>query len=132
MKALDTNILVRFLTRDEPDVYTAIHAFLENTRKKEEQLLIVVPVLLETIWVLRSIYRYKREDIIAAIELLFSLDCLIFESAPVIKKWFKLAKTCTQDLPDLLIGLIAKNKGAEYTLTLDKKAAKNSLFRMMR
>jgi predicted nucleic-acid-binding protein len=59
MKAIDTNIVVRFLTQDDEVQFTqAIKLFAE------EQLFIPETVFLETEWVLRFSYRYTSSEII--------------------------------------------------------------------
>ncbi len=59
MKAIDTNIVVRFLTQDDEVQFTrAVKLFTE------EQLFIPETVFLETEWVLRFSYRYTSSEII--------------------------------------------------------------------
>jgi predicted nucleic-acid-binding protein len=58
--AIDTNILVRFLTGDDP-----AQAAVASGRMS--QAFIILPtVLVETEWVLRASYRWPRELIVAA------------------------------------------------------------------
>ncbi len=59
MKAIDTNIVVRFLTQDDDVQFAqAVKLFTE------EQLFIPETVFLETEWVLRFSYRYTSAEII--------------------------------------------------------------------
>jgi predicted nucleic-acid-binding protein len=59
MKAIDTNIVVRFLTQDDEVQFTrAVKLFTE------EQLFIPETVFLETEWVLRFSYCYTSSEII--------------------------------------------------------------------
>jgi len=132
MRALDTNILIRILTTDEPDVRARVSKWLTQEEENGEKFLVVAPVLLEIVWVLSSRYGFNRSQLLDAIETVYDMEALTFEADDVITHWIDLGRKTNQDLPDLLIGLVAKRQGVEYTLTLDKKAAKNSLFRMMR
>lgn len=54
MRAADTNILVRFLTADDPKQFEAATAFFRDT-----QIFISVTVLLELEWVLRRSYNFS-------------------------------------------------------------------------
>jgi predicted nucleic-acid-binding protein len=61
--AIDTNILVRFLTRDHGPQYQAARAIMEAGR-----VFIPESVLLETEWVLRGIYKLPLPEIRRALQ----------------------------------------------------------------
>lgn len=68
MIAIDTNILVRFLTRDDPEQYQkSVHIFTN------EDIFIANTVLLETEWVLRYAYKFEPSQIATAFRKLFGL-----------------------------------------------------------
>jgi predicted nucleic-acid-binding protein len=60
MIAVDTNILVRYLTNDDPQ-QARISANLLNSK---EQIWLPKTVLLETEWVLRAVYGLKTDKIL--------------------------------------------------------------------
>lgn len=62
MRAIDTNVLVRFLTKDDPKQYAKARALIEGG-----DIFVATTVLLEAEWVLRSGYEYARSDIISAL-----------------------------------------------------------------
>lgn len=80
MRAVDTNILIRLLIKDDAEAFAKVYAFIKKAQEEEERFLVVFPVVLEIIWVLGSRYRYERNDIVAAIELLVEWEFLKFES----------------------------------------------------
>jgi predicted nucleic-acid-binding protein len=59
--AVDTNILVRFVTRDHEKQYEAARSLMET-----EQIFIPESVLLETEWVLRGTYKLSALKILQA------------------------------------------------------------------
>jgi predicted nucleic-acid-binding protein len=67
MKALDTNILVRFLVSDDERQSEAVYRLFR--RAESEKMVFFVPflVILETIWVLEAAYQISRADILDAI-----------------------------------------------------------------
>jgi len=75
MVAVDTNVIVRFLTRDDEAQYQkAYRIFTES-----EQLFIPTTVILETEWVLRFSYRFPSDRIGYALSGLLGLHNVITE-----------------------------------------------------
>ena len=68
MTAVDTNILVRLLTQDEP-----AQAAIAKAMFAHEQIWIAKTVLLETEWVLRRAYGFNRQSIQIAFTMLMGL-----------------------------------------------------------
>ena len=69
MTAIDTNIVVRFVTRDDPDQFARARALLAST-------VCYVPdtVVLETGWVLESIYGFSRDEVVRGLTAFLGLD----------------------------------------------------------
>jgi predicted nucleic-acid-binding protein len=65
MIALDTNIIVRLLTHDDPAQLAAIARFFE--RNTEEEFLVPDLVLAEVVWTLRTTFHWERPQIAAAL-----------------------------------------------------------------
>ena len=68
MIAVDTNVIVRFLTRDEPLQFSQSFKLIEN-----EAIFIPDTVILETVWVLDFVYKFEPLDISPALRDLFGL-----------------------------------------------------------
>lgn len=62
MLAVDTNIIVRYLTADHPEQFAKASVLIRS-----EDVYVCTTVLLETEWVLRGGYRFSRDQIIAAL-----------------------------------------------------------------
>jgi predicted nucleic-acid-binding protein len=67
--AIDTNILVRLLTKDDAQQY----ALSRNLFETETQIFIADTVILETEWVLRFAYEFNPSQISAAFRKLLGL-----------------------------------------------------------
>ena len=89
-------------------------------------------MILETIWVLSSVYKCSREDIILALENLLGLAVLIIEERETLTTLCRSDQSPSVDLADLLIGLTSRNAGCETILTFDQRAAKSTLFTLIR
>ena len=132
MRALDTNVLIRFLVNDDKAQGKKARDLLETAEKKGEAFLLPILVLMETIWVLDSVYGYSRNEIIRAIELISQMGVISMDNADTVTKFIDFAKTTKVPLHDLLIGTSAEDKGCEATITFDIKASKSHLFHLLR
>jgi len=81
MIAVDTNIVVRLLTNDDPDQAGRAMAIFSN-----EAVFIAKTVLLETQWVLRHAYGIGRETIVEAFTRLFGLSNVKIEDLQTVLK----------------------------------------------
>ena len=128
MKALDTNVLVRFLTRDDPSQAETVYRLFKRAENERARFWVPVTVLLETIWVLDSVYRIEREAILDCLDDLVRMTVLRFESHAAVQDCTAAARRDRTDLPDLLIAHCARRSGCETVLTFDRKAARSTLF----
>jgi predicted nucleic-acid-binding protein len=126
MKALDTNVLVRFLTGDDPAQSGKVISLFRSAQASGERFHVCSLVLLELAWVLESLYKYRREEILSAFENMLALPVLSMESPEIIEAFLAAAAGSKADLSDLLIGVSSKARECEITLTFDKKAAKET------
>lgn len=87
MIAVDTNVIVRFLTKDEPSQFELSLKLIET-----ESIFIPDSVILETVWVLDFVYGFKARDISSALRNLIGLPNLHLND-PVklasILEWFE-------------------------------------------
>jgi predicted nucleic-acid-binding protein len=128
MKSLDTNLLVRFLVKDDPIQAETVRTVFERAERTGGVFLVTTVVVLELVWVLSAVYGCRRSEIIDAIEQLCMLPILRFENSDWIHHLIRLGRGGNTDLPDLLIGIAGQAKGCETTLTFDRKAARSPLF----
>ena len=90
-----------------------------------------VLVILETIWVLESVYRISRKDILDAVNDILYLPILKFEAQPALKRFLIDSQESSADLSDTLIACSAKLSKCEAVFTFDKKAARFGFFELM-
>lgn len=124
MKALDTNVLVRFLVKDDPEQAKQVLKLFNEAAKKGEKFFVPCCVVLEILWVLESVYRVPRDKILEAISDLLYMPVLEFEKRIAIHAFLNTARHTNADLSDILIGCLAKENHCEAVLTFDKKAAR--------
>jgi len=132
MRALDTNVLVRFLVRDDERQAETIYRIFKQAEADKEVLFVPLLVVLETVWVLDSVYVIPRQEIIDSINELLLMPILEFEKQPAIQSFISSARETKMDLSDLLIAHSAKFSGCECVLTFDKRASNFGLFELLR
>jgi predicted nucleic-acid-binding protein len=131
MKALDTNVLVRFLVKDNAEQAQQVYRLFKETENQQQRLFVPVLVVLETIWVLQAVYDVDDQDILAALNNLLMMPVLLFEATPVLHAFIGAAKGANYDLADLLIAQSARGLNCESVLTFDKKAARFDGFELI-
>ena len=132
MIALDTNVIVRFLVRDDERQAQLVYARLKRAEAAKERLFVPLVVLLETIWVLESAYNMTRNEILGAFEELRQMPIFEFESDRVMEQLLSSGRKIKLDLSDLLIAYSAENSGCDTVLTFDRKASRLSLFQLVK
>ena len=130
MIGVDTNILVRFLTRDDEKQANRVYLFFKNAEEEKKEIFISLLVVLELVWVLESVYEIKRIDILDSINMLIQMPIFKFENVTVIQNFILDAQESKFDLADLLIAQKAKISGCEKIFTFDKNASKNKFFEL--
>ena len=129
MIGIDTNILVRCLTKDETEQSLAVANLLEKYSGNESSIYINNIVLCEVIWVLESGYKYPKYQITNVLKLILQTPEFAFDNhALVVKTLYEYEQSNGIDFSDILISFTNKNSGCKTTYSFDKKAIKYSYF----
>ena len=124
MLGVDTNVLVRYLTRDHKSQYEKARRLIDRELAKGEPVLVSLLVLLETEWVLRSRYELAKEDIVTAFSALLDTADLALEDEPSIENAIYSWKDSAADFADCLIEAHNRGLGCRATATFDGRALK--------
>ncbi|NRB11567.1 MAG: type II toxin-antitoxin system VapC family toxin [Rickettsiaceae bacterium] len=128
MIAIDTNILVRYITNDDIQQSKLATKLLDKYVGQEKSIFINNIVLCELIWVLDRGYKYTKEQIIQTLKLLLSSIEFDFENHELAFLAVVEYETINADFSDILIGIINNNYGCENTFSFDQKALKSKYF----
>ena len=119
MRAVDTNLLVRLLVRDDATQVTAAEAFVENGAWVSHL------VLVETLWVLDAVYARSAAQIAKAIELLLNHNSLTLQDADVVASALESYQARPSlGFSDCMVLEIARKAGHLPLGTFDKGLAK--------
>jgi predicted nucleic-acid-binding protein len=124
MLGIDTNILVRFLVRDDEAQFDKSRKLIKREVAAGRRVLVNQLVLMETEWVLRSRYALPKNKIIEAISNLLDAIDIQFEDEPIIEEALFVWKDATADFADCLIGAKNRRLGCRATASFDVKASK--------
>jgi predicted nucleic-acid-binding protein len=124
MLGVDTNVLVRYLIRDEQSQYEKARRLIDREVGKGEAILVSLLVLLETEWVLRSRYELSKTDIVTAFSALLDTADLAFEDEPSVENAIYSWKDSAADFADCLIEAHNRRLGCRATATFDGRAMK--------
>jgi predicted nucleic-acid-binding protein len=124
MLGVDTNVLVRFLVRDDEVQFEKARKLIKREIAAGRRVFVSQLVLLETEWVLRSRYSLPKNLIIDAISGLLDAADVRFEDEPVIEEALFIWKDTTADFADCLIGAKNRRLGCRATATFDVKASR--------
>lgn len=116
----DTNVLVRFLTRDDPVHSPQTLQLL--TKAGNQPVRICVIALVELVWVLTKVKHWPTHNVFSACRgLLESADFEVEEHA-LVERALVEAEAAGCDLADALIALFNDRAGCEATATFDVNA----------
>jgi len=131
VKGLDTNVLVRYLTEDDPRQAAAAVKEIEGTGKKDEKRIVQPFVLCELAWVLESAYDVGKKELLEVFERI--LRTAQFEIPGKDLVWRSLAdyRAGKGDFSDHLLGRLNEDAGASVTITFDRALRGNPRFHVL-
>ncbi len=132
MNAVDTNVIVRFLVRDDEKQAEAVRRRLKQAAAQRERLVVPLLVVLETIWVLESAYDKSRAEILDSIQDMRQMPVFDFEADGVVERLLNDGRKSKADLADILIAHAAQACGCDACLTFDKDAARLPFFNLLK
>lgn len=125
MIGLDTNVIIRYLTQDDPLQSELANQVITRSINQGEWLWVSQITLCETIWVLERAYKLSKEEIIDILHILMQTQELVFEMHDVIWRAIQDYKMCkTVGFADCLIGRQNASNDCQFTYTFDKDASK--------
>lgn len=123
MIGLDTNVVVRYITQDDPKQALKATRVIENQLSSIEPGFITLISLVEITWVLESCYDQNKQDILNVLHGLLTTKQLIVERADIAYLAMKRCQTSSKaGFSDAMITVISEQEGCLQVLTFDKKA----------
>lgn len=119
MRAIDTNVVVRLLARDDASQYEAAKAFVASGAR------VSLIALVESVWVLQSYYRRSAEEIGDAIAALLQNESLVLDDTNVVAAALEsFRKAPSVGFADCLMLELARKAGHLPLGTFDRNLAR--------
>lgn len=119
MRAVDTNVLVRLIVRDDERQVERALALVEHG------VWVSHVVLVETIWVLSAVYAYTSDQVFLATRMLLDHEQVVVERAEVVRSALEqLEKRPSLRFTDCLVLELARKAGHLPFMTFDRALAK--------
>jgi predicted nucleic-acid-binding protein len=131
IRGLDTNVLVRYLTQDEPAQARRASAIIEGTLAKGGNCYLSVIVLCEIAWVLRGAYGLKKKSILLAVDQILETAGFLVEDRDLVREAVEQFRLGRGDLTDYLLGVRNRAAGCSDTVTFDRSLRGSKLFAML-
>ena len=131
MIGLDTNVLVRYLTQDDPVQSAQANAFVERQLSSAEPGIIGHIVLSEVGSVLSRAYGHTREQVADALDALLACREFQVEAPDLGILALQDYRHGTADFSDYLLGRAHQRLGALHTVTFDHRAAQAPQFTLL-
>jgi predicted nucleic-acid-binding protein len=127
---IDTNILVRHLTQDDPMQSRRATHLIERELTQDSPGFISLVTVVETVWVLRRSFRISDAAIAAILEQIIEVDNLIVQNEREVFAAMVALRTGEASFDDALIGALGAWAGCSTTLTFDRKASRLKDFQL--
>jgi len=117
---LDTNVLVRVLVDDGSRDVARARSYVAAQAAAGQDFRIDAVVLVETAWVLETVFGYGRSDIATAVEALLGNAAYVIDGRDTVATALAGFRATSADFSDCLIAARNAVAGCAATATLDK------------
>jgi len=121
---LDANVVVRYLTDDDPIHSPRAVRLFEEKLSQDEPGFVSAAALAEIVWVLRRRYKQNRSQIAATVQELLGTDRLVLEHPQAVAGAVLATLQDNVDFTDALIAGIGADAGCAHTFTFDRRASR--------
>jgi predicted nucleic-acid-binding protein len=119
---LDTNVLVRYLTQNDPSQARLATDLIERRLSHQDPGFISIVAMVETAWVLERAYGLSAAEVAAVIERLLQAAELVVQDEQEVFTAMAALKEGRGSFADALIGVFGQRAGSTFTATFHRKA----------
>ena len=122
MIGLDTNVLVRYLTQDDPVQSLKATELIEGRLSERNPGFVSIVAMVETVWVLERAYELASQVVAEAVERMLQIDVLMVEHEQEVFAAMVALKEGRGSFSDAVIAALGAKAGCAHTVTFDRKA----------
>ncbi|GAB4422049.1 MAG: type II toxin-antitoxin system VapC family toxin [Thermodesulfovibrionales bacterium] len=131
MKGLDTNVLIRYLVKDDAKQAKKASDIIKKITTSGESCFINRIVLCEMVWVLESAYGYSRKEIINVLDMMLRTKQFEIESKDIIRQALHDYRNGRGDFADYIVARVNQANGCDTTLTFDRAVKESHVFSVL-
>lgn len=120
MNLLDTNIIIRFLTRDDKKKADKCKKLFQEVIAGRTQLFVSDLTIAEIIWVLEKNYKSDRSDIRVKVEAILNTPNLLFQNKAVLSEGIILYEVYNIDYIDAYHAALMRQFGIKTVYSYDR------------
>ncbi|MGQ0485211.1 MAG: PIN domain-containing protein [Hyphomicrobiales bacterium] len=132
MIGVDSNILLRYVTNDDPVWSPAAIRFIDGTCSADNPAYINPVVLAEAVWVLRRRPDFDRRKLAEFVQGLLDSDSMVVAERDAVERALVAFERGPAGFADYLIAEINTEANAVPTYTIDYNASRGEAFRALR
>jgi predicted nucleic acid-binding protein len=117
---IDTNVFLRYLTRDDPSKYERCRAIFRKAIGGEIQITTSGMVIAELIWTLSSFYRVPKADVIEKVSVIVGTESLFIPDKDVVADALVLYARKNIDYIDAYNAVFMKYEGLSEIYSYDE------------
>ncbi len=128
MTGVDTNVLVRYLTQDDPVQSRRANALVDEAG---ERLYVDRVTLCELAWVLTGPYEFDKATVVAVIERMLATHQFEIGAKDLVRGALEEYGNGRADFADYVIGEAGREAGCAATVTFDRRLKAAAGFRVL-
>ena len=110
---VDTNIFIRYLTKDDPSKYEKCRELFKKTIEGEIEIATSELVIAELIWTLLSYYKVPKADVIQKVSIIIGTENLFIPDKDIIADALVLYARKNIDYIDAYNAVFMRNQGLQ-------------------
>ena len=131
MTGLDTNVLVRYLTEDDPVQSRRAADLITTATTRGERCFVSAIVLCELAWVLRGAYGVSQSDLVLTLDRMLGTTQFVVGDKDVVRRAVDAYRGGRADFADYVIGALHLAAGCRKTVTFDRRLRGHAAFQVI-
>lgn len=116
---IDTNVILRFLLKDDERLFKKASFYFEQAKSKKIIIEVIPEIIFELDYVLRGVYRLKKEEVVKIILKIVKTPFIAIENREILIDSLEKYKKTSIDLFDIYLFYLGK-KGDREILSFDE------------
>jgi predicted nucleic-acid-binding protein len=118
---VDTSVILRLLVKDDDIKMKAAENLLRNAGREGVVLYLLPVTILEIVWVLEKVFKFKKKDIRELTEAIMNTPQLKVEKEDTFRKALRIYEERNVKFADAVMGYWGLEKGLMTVFTYDEK-----------